>query len=189
MGQKQGPRWSVAGKSIAPWPRSHFRSQSDRRPLRPRLCCKSRKLHGHKFFAKTQNGKQSPICTDAIALSKSPVSLTSGDEDPHIFRRKPRLRPLEFLIIGAKRLLQHNRLKNGLEPDIGLRQLSAQQATCSTKESKNLKGSRLFRQRRDLLIEPGKIAFPFGIIRRELHQAVHDRLSLSQRRQRFLPIL
>jgi hypothetical protein len=27
---------------------------------------------------------------------------------PHVFTRKPRLRPLEFLIIGAKRLLQHN---------------------------------------------------------------------------------
>jgi len=26
---------------------------------------------------------------------------------PHIFTRKPRLRPLEFLILGAKRLLQH----------------------------------------------------------------------------------
>ena len=63
---------------------------------------------GHEFFAKTRNGKQSPIRIDAIALSKSPVSLTLGDEVPHIFTRKPRLRPLEFLILGAKRLLQHN---------------------------------------------------------------------------------
>jgi hypothetical protein len=31
------------------------------------------------------------------------------DEVPHIFTRKPRLRPLEFLILGAKRFLQHNR--------------------------------------------------------------------------------
>ena len=73
-----------------------------------RLCCKSRKLQGHEFFAKTRSGKQSPIRTDAIALAKSPVSLTLGDEVPHVFTRKPRLRPLEFLIIGAKRLLQHN---------------------------------------------------------------------------------
>ena len=73
-----------------------------------RLCCKSRKLQGHQFFAKTQNGKQSPIRIDAIALSKSPVSSTLGDEVPHIFTRKPRLRPLEFLILGAKRLLRHN---------------------------------------------------------------------------------
>src|SRR5271167_2525788 len=31
-----------------------------------------------------------------------------GDEAPNIFRRKPRMRPLEFVIIGTKRLLQHN---------------------------------------------------------------------------------
>ena len=80
--------------------------------LTNRLCCKSRKLQGHEFFAKTRNGKQSPICLDAIALSKLPVSLTSGDEVPHIFTRKPRLRPLEFLIIGAIRLLQHNRIES-----------------------------------------------------------------------------
>jgi hypothetical protein len=36
------------------------------------------------------------------------VSLTLGDAVPHIFTRKSRLRPLEFLILGAKRLLQHN---------------------------------------------------------------------------------
>src|SRR6516225_7197713 len=74
-----------------------------------RLCCKNRKLQGHEFFAKTRNGKQLPIRIDAIALSKSPVSLTLGDEVPHIFTRKPRLRPLAFLILGAKRLLQQNR--------------------------------------------------------------------------------
>jgi hypothetical protein len=68
----------------------------------------SRKLQGHEFFAKRRNGKQSPIRIDAIALSKSPVSLTTSNEAPHIFTRKPRLRPLEFLIIRAKRLLQHN---------------------------------------------------------------------------------
>ena len=78
-------------------------------PLLLRLCCKSRKLQGHDFFAKTRNRKQSPIRIDAVALSKSPVNLTLGNEVPHIFTRKPHLRPLEFLILGAKRLLQHNR--------------------------------------------------------------------------------
>jgi hypothetical protein len=34
---------------------------SGRCPLLHRLCCKSRNLQGHEFFAKTQNGKQSPI--------------------------------------------------------------------------------------------------------------------------------
>ena len=41
-----------------------------------RLCCKSRKLQGYDFFAKTRNGKQSPIRMTSIALPKSPVSLT-----------------------------------------------------------------------------------------------------------------
>ena len=62
-----------------------------RRPLLPRLCCKSRKLQVYEFFAKTRNGKQSPIRITSIALPKSPVSLTRGDEVPHIFTRKPRL--------------------------------------------------------------------------------------------------
>ena len=73
-----------------------------------RLCCKSRKLQGSEFFAKTRNGKQSPICITSIALPKSPVSFARGDEVPHIFTRNARLQPAEFLIIGAKRLLQHN---------------------------------------------------------------------------------
>jgi len=34
------------------------------------------------------------------------VSLSSGDEVPHIFTRKSRLQPGEFLITSAKRLLQ-----------------------------------------------------------------------------------
>src|SRR5712691_6979212 len=73
-----------------------------------RFCCRSRKLQGDEFFAKTRNGKQSPIRITSIALPKSPVSLTCGDEVPHIFTRKPRLQPAEFLNPSAKRLLQHN---------------------------------------------------------------------------------
>jgi len=91
-----------------------FRSMS----VVTRLCCKSRKLQGHDFFAKTRNRKQSPIRIDAVALSKSPVNLTLGDEVPHIFTRKPHLRPLEFLILGAKRLLQHNRRRSGHRADL-----------------------------------------------------------------------
>jgi hypothetical protein len=37
------------------------------------------------------------------------VSLPSGDEVPHIFTRKSRLQPREFLISSAKRLLQQYR--------------------------------------------------------------------------------
>jgi hypothetical protein len=45
----------------------------------------------------------------SITLPRSPVSLSSGDEVPHIFTRKSRLRPNEFLISSAKRLLRQNR--------------------------------------------------------------------------------
>ena len=80
-----------------------------------RLCCKSRKLQGDEFFAKTRNGNQSPICITSIAFLKSPVSLTYGDEVPHISTRKPHLQPAEFLNPSAKRLLQHNRPKPALK--------------------------------------------------------------------------
>src|SRR5262245_25670530 len=73
-----------------------------------RYCCKSRKLQRHEFFAKTGTKKRSPIRIASIALRKSPVSLARGDEVPHIFTRKPHLRPLEFLTTCAKRLLQQN---------------------------------------------------------------------------------
>jgi hypothetical protein len=56
-----------------------------------RLCCKSRKLQAHEFFAKARNGKRSPIRIDAIALSKSPVSLTLGDEGPSCLITSPML--------------------------------------------------------------------------------------------------
>jgi hypothetical protein len=66
-------------------------------PLWAGLCCKSPKSQSDQFFAKTGTGKQSLIRIASFALPKSPVSLTSGDEVPHIFTRKPRLRPAEFL--------------------------------------------------------------------------------------------
>src|SRR5262249_27119532 len=69
-------------------------------------CCKSRKLQSHGFFAKTRSRRESPIRIPSIALSKSPVSLTRDDEAPHIFIRKTRLQPADFLNISAKRLLQ-----------------------------------------------------------------------------------
>src|SRR6187401_2066014 len=83
-------------------------ASAQRCPLLVRLCCKSRKLEGRDFLAKTRNGKQSPIRIISIALPKSPVSFARGDEVPHIFTRKPRLQPAEFLITSAKRLLQQN---------------------------------------------------------------------------------
>jgi hypothetical protein len=46
-------------------------------------------------------------------VPKSPVGLTREDQSPHVFTRKMRLQPAEFLITCAKRLLQHNHLNSG----------------------------------------------------------------------------
>ena len=73
-----------------------------------RLCCKTRKLQCQEFFAKTRSGRRSPIRIPSVAVPKSPVSLTREDQSPHVFTRKTRLQPAEFLITCAKRLLQHN---------------------------------------------------------------------------------
>src|SRR6266478_9591556 len=72
-----------------------------------RLCCKSPKLPGDKFPATSRTNRRPAICVASIALPKSPVNSSSGDEVPHIFTRKSRLQPGEFLITSAKRLLQH----------------------------------------------------------------------------------
>src|SRR3984885_10929159 len=74
-------------------------------------CCKTRKLQRQEFFAKTRSGRRSPIRIPSVAVPKSPVSLTREDQSPHVFTRKTRLQPAEFLITCAKRLLQHNRVQ------------------------------------------------------------------------------
>ena len=117
-------RWAMSARGHsrpshpAPMPTDvRFAPSSDQNIAAPRLvamcrlCCKSRKLQGYEFFAKIQHGQQSPIRITSIALPKSPVSFARGDEVPHIFTRNARLQLAEFLIIGAKRLLQHNRPK------------------------------------------------------------------------------
>src|SRR6516225_9838528 len=75
---------------------------------RCRYCCKSPKLPGDNFPAIRRSDRRPPICVVSITLPRSPVSLSSGDEVPHIFTRKSRLQPGEFLISSAKRLLQQN---------------------------------------------------------------------------------
>ena len=100
------------GSIFGSWPKSRTRL------LRPRLCCKTRKLQRQEFFAKTRSGRRSPICIPSVAVPKSPVSLTREDQSPHVLTRKTRLKPAEFLITCAKRLLQHNHLKSGLIADI-----------------------------------------------------------------------
>src|SRR6202023_670629 len=74
-----------------------------------RFCCKSPKLPGANFPGVKKSDRRPRIDVASITLPRSPVSLSSGDEVPHIFTRKSRLRPKEFLIASAKRLLQQNR--------------------------------------------------------------------------------
>ena len=73
-----------------------------------RYCCKSPKLPGDNFPAIRRSDRRPPIRVISIALPKSPVSLARDDEVPRVLIRKSRLKPGEFLITSAKRLLQHN---------------------------------------------------------------------------------
>jgi hypothetical protein len=58
------------------------------------------------------------------------VSLSLRDEVPHIFTRKSRLRHGEFLIIGAKRLLQQNRMSSGLKQALASRVCCERELLC-----------------------------------------------------------
>src|SRR5215813_11689037 len=58
------------------YPRKRTCAVQQRMSALGRFCCKSRKLQGYEFFAKTRNEKQSSIRIASIALPKSPVSLT-----------------------------------------------------------------------------------------------------------------
>src|SRR6516165_9310846 len=71
-----------------------------------RYCCKSPKLPGGNFPATRRSHQRAPILVASVTLPRSPVSFSSSDEVPHIFARKSRLQPAEFLITCAKRLLQ-----------------------------------------------------------------------------------
>src|SRR5258708_9214133 len=71
------------------------------------VCCqKSPKETVNKFPATRRTNGRPAICVASIALPKSPVNSSSGDEVPNIFTRKSRLQRGEFLITSAKRLLQ-----------------------------------------------------------------------------------
>ena len=76
-----------------------------------RLCCKSPKLPGDKILAIRRTNRRPPIYAASVTLPSSPASSSSGNEVPHIFTRKSRLQPGEFLVTSAKRLLQQYPLK------------------------------------------------------------------------------
>src|SRR2546426_4491588 len=76
-----------------------------------RLCCKSPKLPGDKILAIRRTNRRPPIYAASVTLPSSPARSSSGNEVPHIFTRKSRLQPGEFLVTSAKRLLQQYRHK------------------------------------------------------------------------------
>jgi hypothetical protein len=80
--------------------------RADRLAERCRYCCKSPKLPGDNFPAIRRSDRGPAIFVASIRLPRTTVSFSSDDEAPHIFTRKSRLQPGEFLIISAKRLLQ-----------------------------------------------------------------------------------
>jgi hypothetical protein len=69
-----------------------------------RYCCKSPKWPGANFLAVKKSDRRPPIDVTPITLPRSPASLSSGNEVPHIFTRKSRVQPKEILITSAKRL-------------------------------------------------------------------------------------
>src|SRR5260370_17081715 len=95
-----------------------------------RLCCKSPKLPGDDFLTVRRPDRRTPVCAASITLPGSPVSLSVGDEAPHIFTRRSRLKPGEFLITSAKRLLQHNRHEAADRGSATSRQILRVEQTC-----------------------------------------------------------
>ena len=124
--RRQLHRWIFSRSMSAlghPRPRP-AKTRANARPLRPesgqtadrlgmsglcRLCCKSPKLPGDKILAIRRTNRRPPIYAASVTLPSSPARSSSGNEVPHIFTRKSRLQPGEFLVTSAKRLLQQYR--------------------------------------------------------------------------------
>jgi hypothetical protein len=111
----RGPRGMRTSKPTAG---ARGNSRPYREPLwRTFICCTcsrpvladivaSPKLSGANFSVLKKSDRRPLIRVPSIALPRSSGSLSSGDEVPHIFTRKSRLKPGKFLITSAKRLLQ-----------------------------------------------------------------------------------
>src|SRR5215468_8356985 len=98
------------------------------RLLHPRYCCKSRKLQGSRFFAKTLSSERSLIRVTSIALPKSPVNFERGCEVPHILCTKVAPTARRILVIGENRVLQQNRGVKQTQP--GRRPMSPYDPGC-----------------------------------------------------------
>jgi hypothetical protein len=83
---------------------------------RGRFCCKSPKIAGDDFFERKEAKLSSPInmAPAPRPLAKPPVSLSLGDEVPHIFTRESHQRPRKIFRPPGPYLL----LSMPLTPDI-----------------------------------------------------------------------
>src|SRR4029079_15681863 len=69
-----------------------------------RYCCKPLKLSGANFSALQKIQRRPLIRVPSIEYRRSPVSVSLGDEVPHIFARKSRVQPKEILMTREKGL-------------------------------------------------------------------------------------
>src|ERR1700730_3952438 len=77
-------------------------------PLVCRYCCKSPKIPDGDFFERNEANLCSPINMVPRPLAKLPVSLSRGDEVPHVFIGESHQRARKIFISSGKRLLQQN---------------------------------------------------------------------------------
>ena len=73
-----------------------------------RYCCKSPRIPGVKFFERNEAHYDSLINMAPRPLAKPPVSLSRGDEVPHIFIRESHQWAIKIFVSSGKRLLQQN---------------------------------------------------------------------------------
>src|ERR1700719_4718085 len=69
-------------------------------PLLADIVAKSQ-IAGANFSAVKKSDRRPPVDVASITLPRSPASLSSGDEVPHIFTRNSRVQPKEILITSA----------------------------------------------------------------------------------------
>src|ERR1700738_5638121 len=81
-------------------------------PALGRYCCKSLKTPGDKFPSRRPNKPRSLIDVASGSLPRSPVSLSLGDEVPHMFTRKPHLRLEKFAMTCIKRFFATKSAQN-----------------------------------------------------------------------------
>ena len=87
---------------------SKVRGQSGRslpdvpQQLRADIVAKSPKLPDANISAVKKSDRRLPVDVASTTLPRSPASLSSGDEVPHIFTRNSRVQPKEILLTSAK---------------------------------------------------------------------------------------